>query len=66
MIASGDDYDDIVDWGEAHLPLLRSFAEFHRGIPCADGLLLVSMQSTEGALRGVYKNKQLSAQTRGT
>ena len=37
-IASGDDYDDIVDWGEVHLSFLRGFAEFHFGIPCADWL----------------------------
>jgi predicted transposase YbfD/YdcC len=37
-IASGDDYEDIVDWGEAHLVFLRGFAEFHHGIPCADWL----------------------------
>jgi hypothetical protein len=37
-IAGGDDYDDIVDWGEAHLCFLRGFAEFHHGIPCADWL----------------------------
>src|ERR1700682_4367616 len=39
-IASGDDYDDIVDWGEAHLSFLRQFSEFHFGIPrrlAADG-----------------------------
>ena len=28
-IANGDDYDDIVDWGKAHLSFLREFAEFH-------------------------------------
>jgi predicted transposase YbfD/YdcC len=37
-IASGDDYDDIVDWGEAHLAFLKGFADFHYGIPCADWL----------------------------
>jgi len=37
-IASGDDYDDIVDWGNAHLEFLRQFAEFHFGVPCADWL----------------------------
>src|SRR6202790_3691345 len=37
-IASGDDYEDIVDWGKAHLCFLRGFAEFHFGIPCADWL----------------------------
>ena len=40
-IACGDDYDDIVDWGEAHLELLRRFSEFHFGIPCADWLRVV-------------------------
>jgi predicted transposase YbfD/YdcC len=37
-IAGGDDYDDIVDWGQAHLRFLRRFAEFHHGIACADWL----------------------------
>ena len=40
-IASGDDYDDIADWGEAHLSFLRGFSEFHDGIPCADWLRTV-------------------------
>src|SRR6516225_3206358 len=40
-IANGDDYDDIVDWGQAHLSFLRGFAEFHFGIPCADWLRTV-------------------------
>jgi len=40
-IASCDDYDDIVDWGEAHLSSLRKFAEFYHGIPCADWLRTV-------------------------
>lgn len=37
-IASGDDYDDIVDWGEAHLSFLRGFSDFYYGITCADWL----------------------------
>src|SRR5712671_2199777 len=40
-IANCDDYDDIVDWGKAHLSFLRGFAEFHYGIPCADWLRVV-------------------------
>ena len=40
-IAGGDDYEDIVDWGEAHLSFLRDFAEFYHGIPCADWLRVV-------------------------
>ena len=37
-IASCDDYDDIVDWGEAHLAFLRRFLAYFHGIPCADWL----------------------------
>ena len=37
-ITGCDDYDEIVDWGEANLVFLRRFAEFHHGIPCADWL----------------------------
>lgn len=37
-IAAGDDYDEIVDWGKAHLDFLRRFLPFHWGIPCADWL----------------------------
>src|SRR6202521_2522106 len=40
-IAGGDDYEDIVDWGRAHLSFLRGFAEFHYGIACADWLRTV-------------------------
>src|ERR1700688_1862248 len=34
-IASCDDFDDIVEWGEQHLDFLRGIAEFYHGIPCA-------------------------------
>jgi len=40
-IAAGDDYEDIVEWGKAHLSFLRKFCEFHHGIPCADWLRTV-------------------------
>lgn len=33
-IASCDDFDEIVAWGEDHLDLLRQFAPFHFGVPC--------------------------------
>jgi hypothetical protein len=52
-IASGDDYDDIVDWGEAHLAFLRGFAEFHFGIPCADWLRCVMNRIDPRAVHGV-------------
>jgi hypothetical protein len=51
-IASGDDCDDIVDWGEAHPTFLRGFAEFHFGIPCADWLCCV-MNRIDPKLSGV-------------
>ena len=34
-IASCDDFDDIVLWGEHHLDFLRLFGAFHFGVPCA-------------------------------
>jgi predicted transposase YbfD/YdcC len=34
-IASCDDFDDIVAWGEHHLAFLRRFTPFYHGIPCA-------------------------------
>jgi len=34
-IASCDDFDDIVLWGDHHLDFLRRFSDFHFGIPCA-------------------------------
>jgi predicted transposase YbfD/YdcC len=34
-IASCDDFDDIVSWGEHHLAFLRRFGDFHHGVPCA-------------------------------
>lgn len=37
-ICNSDDYDDIVDWGTAHLDFLRRFSDFHHGIPCVDWL----------------------------
>ena len=40
-IASCDDYDDIAEWGAAHLNFLRSMSEFHYGIPCRDWIRVV-------------------------
>jgi predicted transposase YbfD/YdcC len=33
-IASCDDFEDILAWGEHHLDFLRRFSSFHFGIPC--------------------------------
>jgi hypothetical protein len=37
-ICSCDDYDEIVEWGEARLDFLRRHLDFHWGVPCADWL----------------------------
>jgi DDE_Tnp_1-associated len=37
-IANCDDYDEIVEWGDANLAFLRGFSEFYHGIPCVDWL----------------------------
>ena len=53
-IASGDDYEDIVDWGKAHLSFLRGFAEFHYGIPCADWLRTVMNRINPDLFRACF------------
>jgi predicted transposase YbfD/YdcC len=40
-IADCDDYDDIADWGEAHLEFLRRFLPFHYGVPCGRWLTIM-------------------------
>ena len=64
-IASGDDYEDIVDWGKTHLSFLRRFCEFHFGIPCAVcGLLFVMggrMLAGQARPRG-HRRQDLAAQ----
>lgn len=55
-IASGDDYEDIVDWGEAHLAFLRRFSEFHHGIPCADWLRTVMNRVDPGLFAACFSS----------
>lgn len=40
-IADGDDYDDISDWGEAHLDFLRRFLPYHHGVPSGRWLTIM-------------------------
>jgi predicted transposase YbfD/YdcC len=53
-IASGDDYDDIVDWGRAHVSFLREFSEFHFGIPCADWLRAIMNRIDPALFRACF------------
>jgi predicted transposase YbfD/YdcC len=55
-IASGDDYEDIVDWGEAHLSFLQRFSEFHYGIPCADWLRTVMNRIDPGLFAACFSS----------
>jgi predicted transposase YbfD/YdcC len=34
-VASCDDFEEIVSWGERHLAFLRRFSDFYHGVPCA-------------------------------
>jgi predicted transposase YbfD/YdcC len=48
-IADCDDYDDIADWGEAHLDFLRRFLPFHHGVP-GGRWLTIMMNRVNGPL----------------
>lgn len=55
-IAGGDDYEEIVDWGEANLSLLRGFCEFHHGIPCADWLRTIMNRVDPALFRACFSS----------
>ena len=40
-IASGDDFEDIADWGEDNLAFLRRFLPYHHGVPGARWLRML-------------------------
>lgn len=61
-IGAGDDFDEIVEWGEDNLPFLRRFLPYHHGVPGSrwlrillnridPGLFSAMFQSWAGALR---------------
>ena len=54
-IANCDDYEDIVDWGEANLAFLRGFSEFHFGVPCADWLRSLMNRIDPAVFSGAFK-----------
>ena len=54
-IASCDDFDDIVAWGEHHLEVLRRFAPFHFGIPCERWLRDAGQPGRSGAVRALLR-----------
>src|SRR5712672_2880892 len=54
-IAGCDDFEDICAWGRQRLDFLRTFSEFHHGIPCERGCANSSIGSirlcSDAALR---------------
>jgi len=54
-IANCDDYEDIVDWGEANLKFLRGFSDYHFGIPCADWLRSLMNRIDPEVFSGAFK-----------
>jgi hypothetical protein len=61
-IASGDDYDDIVDWGKAHPAFLRGFAEFHLGVSCADRLRSIMNRIDPDLFMDCFTSAELEAE----
>ena len=55
-IASCDDFEDIVEWGEQHLDFLRRFSEFHHGIPCARWLRDLVNRIDPALFAGCFKS----------
>jgi predicted transposase YbfD/YdcC len=54
-IANCDDYEDIVDWGGAHLDFLRGFSDFHHGVPCADWLRALMNRIDPGLFQACFR-----------
>ncbi len=54
-IANCDDYEDIVDWGEANLKFLRGFSDYHFGIPCADWLRSLMNRIDPAVFSGAFR-----------
>ena len=54
-IANCDDYEDIVDWGEANLKFLRGFSDYHFGIPCADWLRSLMNRIDPAIFSGAFR-----------
>ena len=54
-IANCDDYEDIVDWGEANLKFLRGFSDYHFGVPCADWLRSLMNRIDPAVFSGAFR-----------
>lgn len=55
-IAAGDDFDDIIDWGEDNLAFLRRFLPYHHGIPCARWLRMLMNRLDPGLFAACFQS----------
>jgi predicted transposase YbfD/YdcC len=55
-IASCDDFDDIVTWGEHHLDFLRRFCEFHHGVPSERWVRILVNRIDPALFRRCFQN----------
>ena len=55
-IANCDDYEEIVDWGNANLAFLRGFSEIYHGIPCAVWLRAVMNRLDPDLFRACFSS----------
>lgn len=55
-IASCDDFEDIVEWGKAHLGFLRRFLPYHHGVPGARWLNILMNRMDPDLFRNCFEN----------
>src|SRR5262245_44183971 len=55
-IAAGDDFDDIVDWGEDNLAFLRRFLPYHHGVPGARWLRMLMNRIDPGLFADCFQS----------
>jgi predicted transposase YbfD/YdcC len=55
-IAAGDDFDDIVDWGEDNLAFLRRFLPYHHGLPGTRWLRLLMNRLDPGLFAACFQS----------
>lgn len=55
-IAAGDDFDDIVDWGEDNLAFLRRFLPYHHGLPGARWLRMLLNRLDPGLFSACFQS----------
>ena len=55
-IAAGDDFDDIVDWGEDNLAFLRRFLPYHHGLPGSRWLRMLMNRLDPGLFAACFRS----------